>query len=90
MTFKGALEAMGLDLERSMKRMTGLGNGGFWTAADGLLDSLATLGLPGLGMAFATITACLSRSVSTGGKRISSYWLGVAANPWGVQATIRL
>lgn len=81
---KGALEAMGLDLEELIDEENdpGLGNGGLGRLAACFLDSLATLGLPGRGYGIRYDYGMFKQNIVDGRQKESpDYWLEYG-NPW--------
>ncbi|SUX90901.1 glycogen phosphorylase [Citrobacter koseri] len=68
---KGALEAMGLDLEELIDEENdpGLGNGGLGRLAACFLDSLATLGLPGRGYGIRYDYGMFKQNIVEGGRK---------------------
>lgn len=81
---KGALEAMGLDLEELIDEESdpGLGNGGLGRLAACFLDSLATLGLPGRGYGIRYEYGMFQQNIVDGRQKESpDYWLEYGY-PW--------
>jgi starch phosphorylase len=81
---KGALEAMGLDLEELIDEENdpGLGNGGLGRLAACFLDSLATLGLPGRGYGIRYEYGMFRQNIVDGRQKESpDYWLEYGY-PW--------